>query len=282
MLASKRLDDIYFPHGTPIVGDNGVIYVRAASNSYVSPSNATHVTTKRLYALRLSNGAIDIIWYHEFSSSAGDSWDTHLVYEKGVIYHRSYVSSSNHTLHAVRDDGHCGTPLWSVTFNDSVQSVGFYPNDEDPLSGVVAALRGGSSHSDGPISGQIYILCRLSGAVLFYVNLDVPFGLTNRRDYVWITSPVMTALPMNESFATPTFVFGVELITGSSSTTTIVDTVAVLGARQDGQPILTSLASSVNGYRIFTQIVPFAPDDAGRPTQLVITSQSTFYSVKIG
>ena len=278
MLASKKLDDVYFPHGTPIVGDNGVIYVRAASNSYVSPSNPTDVTTKRLYALHLSKGAINIIWYHEFSSSASDSGDTHLVYEKGVIYHRSYVSASNHSVHAVRDVGHSGMLLWSVTFNDSVQSVGFYPNDEDPLSGVVVALRGGSSHSDGPISGQIYILHRLSGAVLFYVNLDVPFGLTTRRDYVWITSPVMTALPMNESFATPTFVFGVELITGSS----IVDTVAVLGARQDGQPILTSLASSVNGYRIFTQIVPFAPDDAGRPTQLVITSQSTFYSVKIG
>ena len=282
MLASEKLDDVYFPHGTPIVGDNGVIYVRAASNSYVLPSNVTHLTTKRLYALRLSNGAITIMWYYEFSSSADDRWDTHLVYEKGVIYHRSYMSSSNSSLHAVRDDGHSGTLLWSVTFNDSVHSVGFYPKDEDPLSGVVVALRGGS-HSDGPISGQIYILCRLSGAVLFYVNLDVPFGLTTRPDdFVWITSPVMTALPMNESFATPTFVFGVELITGSSLATTIVDTVAVLGARQDGQPILTSLASSVNGDRIFTQIVPFAPDDAGRPTQLVITSQHTFYSVRIG
>ena len=277
MLVSKKLDDVYSPYGTPVVGDDDVIYVKANNNSYEPSPDAQGPSTQRLYAFRLRDGTVDVLWYHEFASDAEDRFETHLVYEKGVVYFQSTTSLRNQSVHAVRDDGDRGTLLWSKSFGDMIRSLGFYPRETDSLAGLVVSLVGGPPI---PASGQIYVLNSGTGAVRLHIDLGVVFGLVSSRGHAWITSPVLLSLPMNESFATPTFLFGVELMTNTNAGINIVDTVVVLGMDKTDQPILTTFTPD-SGERLDPQMASLAPDETGQPTQLIFSTSSMFYSIKI-
>ena len=277
MLASKKLDDVYFPYGTPVVGDNDVIYVKAEKEESNPSPDDQHPTTQRLYAFRLHDDAIDVLWYHAFTAVADDRFETHLVYEKGVVYFRSVTSLRNQSVHAVRDDGDRGTLLWSKSFSDTIRSLGFYPREKDPLAGLVVSLIGGPPI---PASGQIYVLNPGTGAVRLHIDLGVVFGLVSTSGHAWITSPVLIAPPMNESFATPTFLFGVEVMRPTTAGIDIVDTVVLLGMDKNDRPILTTFTPN-SGERVNPQVAPFAPDETGQPTQMIFSSTSMFYSIKI-
>eukprot|EP00118_Oscarella_pearsei_P021020 m.233652 g.233652 ORF g.233652 m.233652 type:complete len:461 (+) comp40093_c3_seq1:139-1521(+) len=284
LLANIKFEDNFAPYGTPIVGDDGVVYVETGTNVYPDgPGPARNETAeRRLYAIRiLPNGVgkkpnTDTLWlwYYQFMSRADDSFQTQLLYDNKVIYFTTSQIYGGQTVIAVRDDGDRATRLWKVFVNSTIVSLGFYPNESDPRAGLVLTIRG-----DGGASGEFYILDPLTGATKYHVSLDAVFGRYPPA-YTWITSPTVIAPPMNESFATPTLIFGIEELYKGSNETTITDSVAIFGMDRSDRPIWQTVSDN-DGYRVFYQVVPFAPDETGQATQMVVASQSTIFSFKI-
>ena len=272
LLMSQKLQESgFYPYDTPVIGDDGTIYVAAGTNVYVENEHKTP-TARRLYAFRFTlrdegkaSARLDELWYYPFSSNAS-AYETKLTYYDSMVfvqYAKSY-SPPYMTISAIDDKGNWASLIWSVNFYDRIVSIGVYPNVTDPFGGLVVALA----------SGQFLFLSPYSGEVKYQVNLDVVIGYR-----ITIQSFVMIAPPSNDSFATPTLFFGAEIESPKESRSQIG--VAMFGMNRDHQPIW-QMVSPGDGNVIYGQLAPFDPDETGQASQLVGMTDSTIFSVRIG